>query len=84
MVLSSHGILVEPFLCANDQRKHYAELFGTHGISNDRALPAIFTAGDGQKEAMGSNHFVFVDNLGVFGVCIEAPRPMSRKYSRAS
>ena len=36
---------------------------------NDRTLPAIFTAGNGKKEAMGSNHFVFVDNLGVFGVC---------------
>ena len=41
---------------------------GSH-IMNDRNLPAIFTAGNGQKEAMGSNHFVFVDNLGVFGVC---------------
>ena len=35
---------------------------------NDRTLPAIFTAGNGQEEATGSNHFVFVDNLGVFGV----------------
>ena len=35
---------------------------------NDRTLPAIFTAGNGQKEAMGSNHFVFVGSLGVFGV----------------
>ena len=35
---------------------------------SDRALPAMFTAGIGQKEATGSNHFVFVDNLGVFGV----------------
>ena len=40
---------------------------GSH-IMNDRTLPAIFTAGNGQKEATGSNHFVFVDNLGVFGV----------------
>ena len=31
-------------------------------IMNDRTLPTIFTAGNGQKEAMGSNHFVFVDN----------------------
>ena len=40
---------------------------GSH-IMNDRTLPAIFTPGNGQKEATGSNHFVFVDNLGVFGV----------------
>ena len=33
VVLSSHGILVDPFLRANDQRKHNVELFGTHGIS---------------------------------------------------
>ena len=37
-------------------------------IMNDRTLPAIFTAFNGQKKATGSNHFVFVDNLGVFGV----------------
>ena len=35
---------------------------------NGRTLPAIFTPGNGQKEATGSNHVVFVDNLGVFGV----------------
>ena len=35
---------------------------------NDRSLLAIFIAGNGLKEALGSNHFVFVDNLGVFGV----------------
>ena len=40
---------------------------GSH-IMNGRTLPAIFTAGNGQKEATCSNHFVFVDNLGVFGV----------------
>ena len=33
-----------------------------------RTLLAIFTAGSGQKEATGSNLFVSVDNLGVFGV----------------
>ena len=32
-------------------------------VMNDRTLLAVFTAADGQKEAMGSNHFVFVDNL---------------------
>ena len=36
---------------------------------NDRTLLAVFTAGNGQKEAVGSNHFVVVDNFGVFGVC---------------
>ena len=40
---------------------------GSH-IMHDRTLPAVFTAGNGQKEATGSNHFVLVDNLGVFGV----------------
>ena len=40
---------------------------GSH-ILIDRTPPATFTAGNGQKEATGSNHFVFVDNLGVFGV----------------
>ena len=34
MVVSSHGILVEPSLRANDKRKHYVELFGAHGISH--------------------------------------------------
>ena len=38
-------------------------------IMNDRALPATFAAGNRQKGATGSNHFVFVDNSGVFGVC---------------
>ena len=28
----------------------------------------MFTAGNGQKEATGSNHFVFVDTFGFFGV----------------
>ena len=37
-------------------------------IMNDRALPATFIAGNRRERASGSNHFVFVDNLGVFGV----------------
>ena len=41
---------------------------------NDRTLPAIFTAGNRQKETVGSNHFVFVDNLGVIGVCAASVR----------
>ena len=35
---------------------------------NDRALPAAFIAGNRRERASGSNHNVFVDNLGVFGV----------------
>ena len=35
---------------------------GSHHIMNDRSLLAIFSAGNGLKEAAGSNHFVFVDN----------------------
>ena len=40
-------------------------------IMNDRASPATFAvaAGNRQEGAMGSNQFVFVDNLGVCGVC---------------
>ena len=38
-------------------------------IMNDRASPATFAAGNRQEGATGSNHFVFVDNPGVFGVC---------------
>ena len=37
-------------------------------IMTGRTLLAIFTVGNRQKEATGSNNFVFVDNLGVFGV----------------
>ena len=40
---------------------------GSH-IMKDRTLLAIFSAGDEQKKATRSNHFVFVDNLRVFGV----------------
>ena len=36
---------------------------------NDRALPATFAAGNRQEGATGLNHFVFVDNLGIVGVC---------------
>ena len=38
-------------------------------IMNDRASPAIFAAGNRKEGATDSDHFVFVDNLGVFGVC---------------
>ena len=63
---------------------------GSH-IMNDRSLPAIFTPGNGQKEATGSNHFVFVDNLGVFGVgkasvrdkaCLKPANPLTNEASR--
>ena len=42
-------------------------------IMNDRASPAIFTAQNRQGGATNSNHFVFVDNLGVFGVIHAMP-----------
>ena len=59
---------------------------------NGRTLPAIFTAEDGQKEATGSNHFVFVDNLAVFGVAkasvrdtlCQACESFDKEYGRAS
>ena len=46
---------------------------GSH-IMNSRTLPAMFTAGNGQKEATGSHHFVFVDNLGYASTLVFAPR----------
>ena len=35
----------------------------------DRASLVTFAAGNRQEGATGSNHFIFVDNLQVFGVC---------------
>ena len=43
---------------ANDQRKHYVELFGTHDISHHER----------SHSACHLHRFVFVDNLGVQGV----------------
>ena len=50
-------------------------------IMNDRTLLAIYTAGNGQKEATFSNHFVFVDDLGVFGVGKASVRDKLRQAS---
>ena len=51
---------------------------GSH-IMNDRTLLAIFTAGNGRKEAVGSNHFVFVKLANL--LTNEASRPMNKKCS---
>ena len=72
MVLSSHGILVEPFLRATDQRKHYVELFRTHGISHHERSHSAFHLHRWERtersDGLQPLRF-FVGNLGIFGVC---------------
>ena len=65
----THGILVEPSLRSDDQREYHDGVPRAHGIPrHDRAMPATFIAGNGREGATGSNHFVFVEDSGVFGV----------------